>query len=88
MSLEFCAATRTIYGPTQRYTASIRSKDGTTLIKDKEGILGRWKEHFNDLLNRDSHVEADSFHNVPSGPVREELDDVIHMEGSVRRLSR
>ncbi len=54
--------------------------DGTTLIKDKKGILCRWKEHFNDLLNRYSHVEADSFDNVPSVPVREVLDDVIHIE--------
>ena len=80
MSREFYSATRTIYGPTQRHTAPPKSKDGTTLIKDKEGIPCRWKEHFNDLLNRDSHVEADSFDNVPSVPVREELDDVIHIE--------
>ena len=32
------------------------------------------------LLNRDSHVEADRFDNVPSVQVREELDDVIHIE--------
>ena len=80
MSREFYAATRMIYGPTQRHMAPLRSKEGTTLIKDKEGILCRWKEHFNDLLNRDSHVEADSFDNVPSVPVREELDDLIHIE--------
>ena len=36
--------------------------------------------HFNDLLNCNSHVEADSFDNIPSVPVREELDDVIHIE--------
>ena len=80
MSAEFYAVTRMIYGPTQRHMAPLRSKEGTTLIKDKEGILCRWKEHFNDLLNRDSHVEADSFDNVPSVPVREELDDLIHIE--------
>ena len=84
MSREFYAATRTIYGPTQRHTAPLRSKDGTTLIKDKEGILCRWKEHFNDLLNRDSHVEADSFNNVPSVSLREELDDVIHIEEALK----
>ena len=38
MSREFYSATRTIYGPTQRQTAPLRSKDGTTLIKDKKGI--------------------------------------------------
>ena len=57
----------------QRHTAPLRSKDGTTLIKDKEGILCRWKEHFTDLLNRDSHVESDSIDNVPAVPIREEL---------------
>ena len=80
MSREFYAATRTIYGPTHRHTAPLRSKDGTTLIKDKEGILCRWKEHFSDLLNRDSHVQPDSLDNVPAVLVREELDDVIHIE--------
>ena len=88
MSREFYAATRTIYGPTQRHTAPLRSKDGTTLIKDKECILCRWKEHFTDLLNRDSHVEPDSLDNVPAVPVREELDDAIHIEEVCRRLSR
>ena len=80
MSREFYAATRTIYGPTQSHNAPLRSKDSATLIKDKEGILCRWKDHFNDLLNRDSHVEADSFDNVSSVTVREELDYVIHIE--------
>ena len=43
---------------------------------------------FNDLLNRDSHVEADSFDNVPSVPVREELDDVIHIEEVSRAVKQ
>ena len=34
---------------------------------------------------RDSLVDADSFDNVPSVPVREELDDVIHIE-EVRKV--
>ena len=32
------------------------------------------------MLNRYSHVEPDSIDNVPAVPVREELDDVIHIE--------
>ena len=47
---------------------------------DKEGILCRWKEHFTDPLNRDSHVEPDSIDNVPVVAVREELDYVIHID--------
>ena len=68
----------------QRHNAPLGSKDGTTLIKDKVGILCRWKEHFTDLLDRDSHVEPDSIDNVHAVSAREELDDVIHIE-EVRR---
>ena len=37
-------------------------------------------KHFTDLLNRDSHVEPDSYDNVPAVPVTEELDYMIHIE--------
>ena len=80
MSREFYTATRAIYGPIERHTAPLSSKYGTTIIKDKEGILCRWKEHFTDLVNRDSHVKPDNIDNVPAVPVRKELDDVIHIE--------
>ena len=65
---------------TDTYTTLLISKDGTTLSKDKGGFLCRWQDHFTKLLNRDSHVEADSFENVPAVPVTEELDYVIHIE--------
>ena len=32
------------------------------------------------MLNLDSHVEPDSSDNVPAVPVREERDDMIHIE--------
>ena len=65
---------------TDRHTPQINIV--TTLVKDNEGILCRWKEHLTDLLNRDSYVEPDSIDNVPAVPVREELDDVIYGQGS------
>ena len=67
---EFNDAIRSICGPTRRHTTPLRSKDAMTIMKDKEGILCGWQEHFGELLNRDSHMEADSLDNVPALPVR------------------
>ena len=41
----------TIYGPPQHAVRTVKSKDGTKVIKDHEGILSRWAEHLNELLN-------------------------------------
>ena len=41
-------------------------------------IGGRWREHFGELLNNASHVEADTLDNVPAIMVRAELYIVIH----------
>jgi len=36
-----------------RQTAAVKSKDGE-LLKNKEARLARWKEHFEEVLNRDT----------------------------------
>ena len=57
-----------------------------TVIKDTEGILCRWLEHFAELRDCDSHVEVDSLDNVAVVPAREELDHVIHIEEVCRAV--
>ena len=49
------------------------------LINNQESIQCQWQDHFIDLLNHDSHVEANSLYNGPAVLVRDELDDVIHL---------
>lgn len=48
----FFDATKEIYGPSHYCLTPLRSKDGLLLLKDKEAIANRWKEHYEDLLNR------------------------------------
>ena len=45
-----------VYGPRSATISPLKSADGSTLIKDPKGILNRWKEHFDQLLNRPSIV--------------------------------
>lgn len=36
-------------------------------------ILKRWREHFDELLNRPSAVEEDFLNSIPTRPVKEEV---------------
>ena len=49
---KFYDAIKATYGPTHHTVHPVRSKDGSTLNKDQQGILARWAEHLSDLLNR------------------------------------
>ena len=46
----FFSAIKSIYGSTQSSTTPLLSADGTTLIKDKDGINKRWWDHFSNFL--------------------------------------
>ena len=74
----FFNATRTIFGPSTRGETPIKDKEGT-LLKDSESINLRWKEHFQDLLNRDSHVDESVFELIPQSPI----NDVLGIEPSL-----
>ena len=60
----FFSATRTIFGPSTRGETPIKNKDGN-LLKDTVSINQRWKDHFQELLNRDSTVDESVFDKIP-----------------------
>ena len=53
-----------------------KSKDGFTIIKDPEGITGRWKEYFTDLFFNPSLVNDAAVDSTPQSGLIEELDAV------------
>ena len=63
-----------------RHSAPLRSTGGSHLVKDKEGILHRWQEHFSELLNRDSRVEPATIYSIPQTLIRAELDELLLLE--------
>ena len=74
-SKQFFSAIKTIYGPSKSGTTPLLSSDGTTLIKDKQGINNRWKEHFSQLLNLPSLVDQSALDQIPQNPFIEKLDN-------------
>ena len=51
----FFSPTKIVDGPSIKVLNPLRSKDGSQLLKDPASISSRsrWKEHFEELLNRD-----------------------------------
>ncbi|KAK0146682.1 Craniofacial development protein 2 [Merluccius polli] len=76
----FFDATRVVYGPSYRCLTPLRSKDGLTLLKDKEAIANRWKEHYEDLLNRDTTPEMEALEKLPQQPINESMGEPPSLE--------
>ena len=74
-SKQFFGALKTIYGPSKSGTTPLLSSDGVTLIKDKQGINDRWKDHFSQLLNLPSSVDQAALDLIPQNPTLNHLDD-------------
>ena len=76
---------REIYGPRSSTVSPLKSQDGLTIIKDPKGILNRWREHFDQLLNRPSIVNQTFLDNVEQRVIQWALDEVPTLE-EMRRL--
>ncbi|XP_064080601.1 uncharacterized protein LOC135197466 [Macrobrachium nipponense] len=60
---------KTIFGPSPQGLAPLRSQNGTRLLKNNNEILCRWKEHFEELLNRDPVIDEDVLQQLPCLPL-------------------
>ena len=65
---------KAIYGPRANGSSPILKADGTTLLTDRDDILGRWAEHFNSLLNKQSVISDDALEGTPQLPMMDDLD--------------
>ena len=64
-----------VFGPTQTNIAPVRSKDDSVVFKDAQSIRNRWKEHYSELLNRESRVVDSYIEQVEQLPEITSLSD-------------
>jgi hypothetical protein len=69
-----------IYGPKPSNITPLKSKDGTTLIRDSKGIMNRWQEHYQDLFHNPSVVDQTVIESLPQFDVVTEMDDAPSIE--------
>ena len=74
-SKQFFNSLKTLFGPSKSGSSPLLSAGGTTPIKDKAAIRERWKDHFSQLLTRQSSVDPTVLDQIPQRAVIEELDD-------------
>ena len=68
---------RQVFGPPSASVVPVKSKDGSTIIKDFfDGIMGRWKKHFTDLFFNPSVIDEAAVDSIPQRNLIEELDAV------------
>ena len=86
----FYAGLKEVYGPTSAGSSPLLSADGTTLITDKEHILGRWAEHFDSVLNRPSSINEEAINRLPQVATNEALDlppTLVEVLKAIKQLS-
>ena len=85
----FFSATKAVYGPSRRGLNPIRSKDGQVLLKDNESINKRWREHFQELLNRNTATQSNFICHIPQSPIREDMGEpptLSEVQDAIRSL--
>ncbi|PFX25261.1 Transposon TX1 uncharacterized 149 kDa protein [Stylophora pistillata] len=75
----FFSTIKAVYGPSRPNTTPLLSTNGT-LLKEKNAINERWREHFSILLNRSSTVSNEALDQIPQRPTVDSLDFPPSME--------
>ena len=69
-----------VFGPSSSSVVPLKSKDGTTLLKDPTKIMERWQEHFKDLFFNPSEVDELVIENLPQLEVVYRMDRIPTIE--------
>ena len=86
----FYQGLKAVYGPKHRKYPSVKSKDGKTLITEPTGILNRWVEHFDSVLNQPSDFDMSVLDRIPQWEVNAGLavpPTLKEVEDSIKQLS-
>ena len=88
---DFYRTLNAVYGPQQtRSSPPLLNADGSELITEKDKILSRWAEHFDNVLNRPSTVNDEAIDRLAQVPINASLErppDVEEVTKAIASLS-
>ena len=70
----FFSALKAVFGLSKPGSTPLQSADRSMLIKDQEGLINRWAEHFSTLLNKPSTVDPTALEQIPQQPTLNDSD--------------
>jgi len=87
---DFYDSLKAVSGTRDAGTVPIRSQDGSTMITDRAGILSRWTEHFNSVLNQISEFDDSVVNEITDWEVEDNLmipPDATEVARAISQLS-
>ena len=79
-----------VFGPKTDGCTPILSSDGS-LLTDRGDIIKRWAEHFQNVLNRESHVDNDVIDSIPQRPILDHLaadPSIAEVNSAIKQLTK
>lgn len=67
-----------------------RSRDGTELLTNPKGMVGRWKRHFHELFNRPTEVDLTFLHNITDRLIKHLMIEVLNLaqiKAAIRKMN-
>ena len=84
--MKFFDAFKTAYGPQSSGTIQLLNAHRTYLRTDKEAILKRWIEHFDDVLNWPSSINDEIISRLPQMECSPLLDEFLTVSETVKAI--
>ena len=81
-------AFKSIYGPQHSTPSPLFSADNSKLTSEKEGIMDRWAEHFNKVLNCSSKVNERALARILQTDQNAELDTPLGVEEVTKTINQ
>ncbi|KAI8440933.1 hypothetical protein MSG28_009230 [Choristoneura fumiferana] len=86
---KFFEGIQSIFGPRVRTTAPLYSKDRQNRVTDKDAVLKRWAEHFNEVLNPNAlSANLSYIDSLDELPVSQQLDEPPTFEEFTEAVKR
>ena len=76
---------RQVFGPKSSPVAPLLSKDKSTLIKDPDKIMDRWREHFADLFFNPSVIDENIINSLPQLTM-DQLPSVVEVVTAMMKI--
>ena len=83
---QFYGALKAVYGPQSSGSSPALIADGCTLLTDKDKIIGRWAEHFNNVIKLPSSINEEAIVHLTQVVINASLADSPTVEEARRAV--